>query len=186
MAAYKLPYLPLTLSMLILLPAAALAQEDEVDSAAMIASAVSAAPEAITAAATVTDLAGNVLHEGTSGFTCMPDDPDIPGNAPICLDAGWHAFIGAWMNHEEPPALKEPAFIYALQGGWPTSNVDPYATGPTEDNEWLGITDPHIAVLMPDASMLEGISADPQNGGPWVMWGDTPYAHLMIPAARKQ
>jgi hypothetical protein len=132
MAVPKLPYLPLTLSMLILLPAAALAQE--VDSAAMIASALSAAPEAITAAATVTDLAGNVLHEGTSGFTCMPDDPDIPGNGPICLDAGWHAFIGAWMNHEEPPALEEPAFIYALQGGWPTSNVDPYATGPTEDN----------------------------------------------------
>jgi hypothetical protein len=178
--------LSLTLSALVLLPHAALAQAEESDAAANIASALSAAPELITATATVVDLDGTVLREGTSGFTCMPDDPAIPGNGPICLDAGWQAFIAAWMNHEDPPALQEPAFIYALQGGWPTSNVDPYATGPTEDNEWLGVTDPHIAVLLPDASMYESVSSDPDNGGPWIMWGDTPYAHLMIPAARKQ
>jgi hypothetical protein len=181
--------LTLTLSTLVLLPQVAFAQEVDAaqpDAAAMIASALKAAPEAITATATVTDLAGNVLREGTNGFTCMPDDPGVPGDAPICLDAGWQDLISAWMNREEPPVPTEPAFIYALQGGWPTSNVDPYADGPTEDNEWLGITDPHIAVFVPDASMLEGISADPNNGGPWIMWSNTPYAHLMIPAARKQ
>ncbi len=192
MAVRKLLKLPLALSALVLLPQTAFAQEEtaadpaQPDAAAMIASALKAAPEAITATATLADLAGNVLRQGTSGFTCMPDDPEIPGDAPICLDAGWHAFINAWMNQEEPPVLEEPAFIYALQGGWPASNVDPYAAGPTEDNEWLGISDPHIAVLVPDASMLEGISTDPKNGGPWIMWDDTPYAHLMIPAARKQ
>ena len=89
--------------------------------------------------------------------------------------AGRHS-SGAWINQEEPPVLEEPAFIYALQGGWPASNVDPYADRPTADNEWLGIPDPHIAVLVTDASMLEGISTDPNNGGPWIMWRDTPYA----------
>ena len=186
MAARKLLYAPLALFTLALLPRVALAQEDESDAAAWIASALSAAPDLITSTATVVDLDGNVLREGTNSFTCMPDDPAIPGAAPICLDAGWQAFIHAWMNQEEPPAVAKPAFIYALQGGWPTSNVDPYATGPTEDNEWLGVTDPHIAVLVPDPSMLEGISPDPENGGPWIMWRDTPYAHLMIPAAQKQ
>jgi hypothetical protein len=39
---------------------------------------------------------------------------------------------------------------------------------------------------VPDGSMLEGVSTDPKNGGPWVMWRDTPYAHLMIPAAQKK
>jgi hypothetical protein len=178
--------LTLALSTLVLLPRGAFAQEEQAaDAAAMIASALSAAPEAITATATITDLDGNILRQGTSGFTCMPDDPKIPGDGPICLDAGWGAFINAWMNQEEPPVLETQAFIYALQGGWPASNVDPYADGPTEDNEWLGAPGPHIAVLVPDASMLEGISTDPNNGGPWIMWRDTPYAHLMIPAARK-
>ena len=32
-----------------------------------------------------------------------------------------------------------------------------------------------------DASLLENISTDHLNGGPWVMWPDTPYRHLMIP-----
>ena len=186
MAVRKLVYLPLTLSALVLLPHAALAQGEEADAVELIASALSAAPELITATATVADLDGTVLREGTNGFTCMPDDPAIPGNAPICLDAGWQAFINAWMNREAPPVPEGPSFIYALQGGWPASNIDPYASGPTEDNEWLGVSDPHIAVLVPDASMLEGVSTDPNSGGPWIMWGDTPYAHLMIPAARKQ
>lgn len=179
-------YLVATLLVLSLVPQALIAQEEGADTAAKIASAMSAAPDAITATATIADLNGDVLRAGTSGFTCMPDDPAIPGDAPVCLDAGWKAFIDAWMNREEPPALENPAFIYALQGGWPTSNVDPYAEGPTEDNEWLGISAPHIAVLVPDVAMLEGVSTDPDNGGPWIMWRDTPYVHLMIPAARKQ
>ena len=30
---------------------------------------------------------------------------------------------------------------------------------------------------------LKGISDDPGTGGPYVMWGDTPYAHIMVPVA---
>jgi len=33
--------------------------------------------------------------------------------------------------------------------------------------------------------MLEGISTDPHNGGPFVMWKGTPYAHVMIPVGSK-
>jgi hypothetical protein len=24
-------------------------------------------------------------------------------------------------------------------------------------------------------------SSDPRSGGPWIMWGGTPYEHLMVP-----
>ena len=34
-----------------------------------------------------------------------------------------------------------------------------------------------------EAALLEGISTDPQNGGPYVMWKGTPYAHVMVPVA---
>ena len=30
-------------------------------------------------------------------------------------------------------------------------------------------------------AMLEGVTDDPHAGGPYVMWGDTPYAHIMVP-----
>ncbi len=89
MAVVKLPNLLLALFTLVVIPQAALAQDDEADAAAKIASALSAAPELVTATATVADLDGTVLRAGTNGFTCMPDDPAIPGNGPVCLDAGW-------------------------------------------------------------------------------------------------
>ena len=37
-------------------------------------------------------------------------------------------------------------------------------------------------VLVPDTAQLEGLLwADPHNGGPYVMWKGTPYAHIMVP-----
>jgi hypothetical protein len=38
-------------------------------------------------------------------------------------------------------------------------------------------------ILVPDPKMLEGISTDPQSGGPYVMYKGTPYAHIMVPVA---
>jgi hypothetical protein len=35
-------------------------------------------------------------------------------------------------------------------------------------------------VIVPK-ELLEGITTDPTTGGPYVMWKDTPYAHIMIP-----
>jgi len=38
-----------------------------------------------------------------------------------------------------------------------------------------------VMVLLPDQRLLEGVSTDPKNGGPFVMWKGTPYAHIMLP-----
>ena len=35
-------------------------------------------------------------------------------------------------------------------------------------------------LILPKA-MLSGMTDDPHKGGPYVMWKDTPYAHIMIP-----
>jgi hypothetical protein len=72
-----------------------------------------------------------------------------------------------------------------LRGDKGASNTDPYATGPTSSNEWV-VSPPHIMVLYTDPKMLDVYPTDPKNGGPWVMWKGTPYAHLMVPVAAKQ
>jgi hypothetical protein len=36
-------------------------------------------------------------------------------------------------------------------------------------------------MLVPDRGILDSMSTDHLNGGPWVMWPETPYAHIMIP-----
>ena len=147
----------------------------------LIKDALSAAPEAVAMNATVVDGAGNVLRKGSNGYTCLPDDPEMPGTSPMCLDAGWLAWADAWMNKKPVAAPDRISFSYMLRGDSPVSNTDPYATEPTADNEWIENGGPHIMVLVPDLKMLEGIPTDPSYGGPYVMWRGTQYAHLMIP-----
>jgi hypothetical protein len=36
-------------------------------------------------------------------------------------------------------------------------------------------------MLIVPKELLEGMNDDPSTGGPYVMWKDTDYAHVMIP-----
>ena len=147
---------------------------------ALIANALSAAPESAAATASVQTADGRVLRKGSSDWVCMPDAPDAPNNSPMCLDSEWQSAIDALM-HKRPPQVTKMGFAYMLQGDLPVSNTDPFATAPTQTNQWIQNGGPHIMVLVPDPKLLEGVSTDPRNGGPFVMWKGTPYAHLMIP-----
>ena len=66
-----------------------------------------------------------------------------------------------------------------LSGDEGASNIDPYADSPTNDNQWI-VEGAHLMILAP-AALLDTLPTDPQNGGPYVMWKDTPYAHIMVP-----
>ena len=154
----------------------------------IIKNAMSAAPPSISAKATImgwaTEEGGDmpVLRKGSNGWTCMPDMPGKAGTA-MCLDAPWMEWVDAWVNKREPK-YNTMGFGYMLQDPPPgvgESNVDPYGTEPTPDNEWINDGVPHLMILTPNAKALEGLSTDPGNGGPWVMWKDTPYVHIMAP-----
>lgn len=156
------------------------------DTQAKIQSAMSAAPASIVESATIMDWPSEedgemiMLREGTNGFICLPDMPATSGNDPMCLDEPWMKWVDAWMNKEDFKTDKM-GFGYMLQGGSPGSNVDPFAEGPTDDNEWMTEEKPHVMILVPDESALEGLPVTPDQGGPWVMWRNTPYVHIMAP-----
>ena len=52
---------------------------------------------------------------------------------------------------------------------------------PAEDGDWVEGMKAHLMIIVPERSMYDNISTDPNNGGPWVMWSETPYAHIMVP-----
>lgn len=155
-------------------PVGALAQ----DSA--IASAVSAAPASISGDATVISWDGKTLREGSNGWTCLPDRPDTDGNDPWCVNGPWLEFLEAYKSKTKPTYTKV-GIAYMLQGDSPVSNTDPYATEKTTDEDWLTGIGPHLMILVPDPEMFSNLPQDPHSGGPWIMWPDTDYAHLMIP-----
>ncbi len=153
------------------------------DRQALIDDAISAAPNTIARNATIMDWAGNALRKGSNGYTCFPTPPNLKGTAPMCMDGPWMAWADAWMN-KKPFKASAVGTAYMLAGDGGASNIDPYAKGPTADNQWV-VEGPHLMIITPDAAALDAIPTDPKNGGPYVMWKGTPYAHIMVPTADK-
>ncbi len=164
----------------LLAPLANAQDNDAPSKEAMIKEALSAAIPSIANDATVMDWEENTLKEGSNGWTCLPTPPNKPDLQPMCLDHHWLAWAQAWQGHTEPN-IEGIGFGYMLVGAGADSNSDPYAEGPTDDNEWMESQPPHIMLLVPNASALEGLPTEFDNGGPWVMWAGTPYVHVMIP-----
>jgi len=167
----------------VLLPGLLVAQDDSAVDATII-SAMSAGPLSISANARIIDWDMNEIRPGTNGWTCLPDKAGTPGKDPWCVNDPWVSFLGAYVNKTEP-TVEAIGFAYMLAGDSPVSNSDPFATEPTGPEDWVTDLGPHLMMLIPDRKMLEGISTDHLNGGPWVMWPDTPYAHLMIPVSSR-
>ena len=150
----------------------AVAQDNE----AMIGSAESAAPSVVTASATIKAPDGTVLREGSNGYTCYPQQEII---GPMCNEAVWDELIGAMLSEGEFDAdAFSVSYMLAGEGSaLGVSNSNPHATQ-AEADDWVK-EGPHLMITVPDLAILEGMSTDP-NDPVYVMWKDTPYAHIMV------
>jgi hypothetical protein len=150
----------------------------------MIAEALTAAPAGIRDTATISDLSGHILREGTSDYTCFPAPGGVAG--PMCMDSEWRRWMAAWMGGT-PFTAERIAIAYMLAGDAAdggASNIDPAAPKPTADNEWV-VEGPHMMVITPDPAAFVGLPTVIQTDGPYVMWSGTPYAHLMVPVGAR-
>ncbi|MFT6951929.1 MAG: hypothetical protein ACJAUL_003085 [Paraglaciecola sp.] len=146
------------------------------DNKDLITKAKSAAPSMISANATIM-YRGKVLVEGSNGWICLPETmPD--DNAPMCNDAVWMEMMGA-VGTKAPFTATKMGFSYMLQGDGGVSNSTPYHEDHMNAPDFIK-EGPHLMIIVPKAA-LKGITNDPQVGGPYVMWGETDYAHIMIP-----
>ena len=139
--------------------------------------ATSAGPADIAKGATIMDMGADgkmvELRKGTNGWMCMAQ-PEA-----MCLDKQWQNWADAWMSKKDPK-ITGTGVAYMLHGDEGASNTDPFATGKTATNNWV-VSGPHIMVLMSDPKQLDALPTDWRNGGPWVMWKGTKYAHIMVP-----
>ena len=151
-----------------------------------IQNAMSAAPAAIASGATILDWPASdtahpaQLRAGTNGWTCFPDMPNTPANDPMCLDQQWMNWAQAWMTHKQPN-VTAIGYSYMLMGSADADMSDPFKTRPDSGKSWV-IEGPHVMIVVP-RSMMAMVNSlpDTQNGGAYVMWKGTPYAHVMLP-----
>lgn len=158
--------------------AAAQAQEAEIEEA------LSAAPPQLRDEVTVRDLDGTLLRDGNGDFVRMPAPDGFAG--PMCVDGPWMNWFAAYQAQEDfDPTRIGISYMLAgdtTAGG--ASNIDPYARTPGADNDWV-VEGPHVMIIVPDDAILEGLPETPTTDGPYVMWPDTPYAHIMLPVAAR-
>ncbi|SDF31837.1 hypothetical protein [Limimaricola pyoseonensis] len=173
------PVIPIV-SACALVATAGWAQTDEVTAEDLLQRLKGVAPTDVLENATLLHIGEDgdmhTVKEGSNGWTCM-----YPGGDPMCADAEAVKWAQAYMGQETPPDTL--GFVYMLLGDEGASNVDPYAEGETADNAWVR-TGPHVMVVGSGAQpLLESYPSEVPEGAmqPWVMWPDTPYAHLMIP-----
>jgi hypothetical protein len=100
----------------------------------------------------------------------------------MCTDTNGMAWMQALMAHRAPPAGKA-GMAYMLAGGSDASNLDPHAGKPAGGAAWV-TTGPHVMILSADIAAASGYPsghATPDTSRPYVMYGGTPYAHIMMP-----
>ncbi|AVX06201.1 hypothetical protein MXMO3_03698 (plasmid) [Maritalea myrionectae] len=149
-----------------------------------IARAMSAAPSDVSAEATIMDVDGTILREGTNDWVCLPGVGLIPGDEhPMCNDAVWMKWMAA-VGAGTEFSTDVIGVSYMLQGDAMVNNDNPMATDPNDGGVWVQ-DGPHIMMLFPNMDMLADLPRDPFAGGPYVMWGETPLAHVMVPIEAK-
>jgi hypothetical protein len=149
--------------------------------------ALSAAPPAIAARATVVEEGKHghriVLRRRDDDWTCIPRSTGDPDPLPACFDANGMAFIRTFADGRSPDPEK-PGLSYMMRGGSAWSNVDPGASRlPPGRKDYIHIP-PHIMILDAKLANESGLplhQTDPDTHRPFVMFGGTKHAILIIP-----
>jgi len=98
---------------------------------AKIARAMSAGPAEVAKSARIVDTDEHgtvVLREGNNGFTCMPGNPRVVGDPPLCADAVAMQWSADFKAHKAKPTNTAPGIVYMLAGATQRSDTDPYDT----------------------------------------------------------
>jgi hypothetical protein len=144
-----------------------------------IARAMSAGPAGVATTARIvdTDAQGKsvVLREGNNGFTCMPGNPKIVGEPPMCVDAASLQWFADAKAHKPKPTNATPGVTYMLAGATQRSDSDPNDT--TSMPIEVG---PHWMIMWPFDPKTTGLPTTQKPTGAYIMWAGSPYAHVHI------
>jgi len=167
----------------------AVSQSDTTE--AEISQALSAAPPSVAAHASVIVFGDhgrrNELRAGTNGWTCVTRDPNLHDDGiahhPACFDKYGFEWAESYFAGREPNP-DHVGYSYMLQGGSSWSNTDPKATKLAPGRKDYIRMPPHIMILSAKVANASGFpsgQSDPDTHAPFVMYGGTTFAILIIP-----
>jgi len=149
-----------------------------------------AAPPYIGDGATIVGGDGEVKRQGTNEWTCLAGNgrarpesgwPSVHVASPICADPEGMKWIQAYVGGKTPK-LERDTIIYMQAGDEGYDNTDPSVIEEKDakPGQWIE-SGGHVMLMPKDPKTVNRFAADFNSGNPYVMFGGTPYAHLMIP-----
>jgi hypothetical protein len=146
---------------------------------AKIERAMSAGPSDIAQSAKIIDKDAQghtvVLRAGSNGFTCMPGNPNVIGDPPMCADGPSMQWAADFAAHKPKPTNTVPGITYMLAGATQRSDSDPY------DKISPPITvGPHWMIMWPFDPKSTGLPTTHRDTGAYIMWAGSPYAHVHV------
>jgi len=174
-------------------------QAQQTDAAEQIEGALLAAPPSLREGAAVLGIGGaeregdvlTTLRAGTNQLICLADDPEEPGYQASCYHASLDPYMRfgrvarargldraavmdaryeAYGNGQLPMPASAALYNVSAESG-------PAAGDPSDPPGLRRLT----VVYLPNATLEEtGLPGRPEDGIPWLMLPDTPWAHIMI------
>jgi hypothetical protein len=140
---------------------------------AQIARAIAAGPKHVTDLARIegSDAQGNrvVLREGSNGFTCLPGNPAVIARPASCSNEAAQQWSADLVAGKPAPTNTVAGFIFMQSGATKRD-----ASGATVE---IG---PQWMITWPFDPKATGLSATEKDTGAYILWSETPYAHLHI------
>jgi hypothetical protein len=118
------------------------------------------------------------VRKSSNGFICIPTVMNLPDPDPICMDAASHQWMNDMMSGAPKPSNTVPGIAYMARGGSHYEKDGKVVMG--AEGAKVVKEPPHWMIFWPFDPAASKLPKAPNPSGVYIMFEDSPYAHLMI------
>jgi hypothetical protein len=113
-----------------------------------------------------------------NGFICIPTVMNLPEPDPMCMDAAAYQWMTDIMNNAPKPTNTVPGISYMARGGSHFEKGGKVVM--SGEGAKVVKEPPHWMVMWPFDASATKLPTVPNPSGVYIMFEDSPYAHLMV------
>jgi hypothetical protein len=118
------------------------------------------------------------VKKSSNGFTCIPTVTNLPIPDPMCMDPASHQWMTDMMSGAAKPTNTVPGIAYMARGGSHYEKDGKVVMG--AEGAKVVKEPPHWMVFWPFDPATTKLPTVPNPSGVYIMFEDSPYAHLMV------
>ena len=118
------------------------------------------------------------VRKSGNGFVCIPTVMNLPDPDPMCMDAAGYQWLTDITSNAPKPSNTVPGIVYMARGGSHFEKDGKVVM--SGEGAKVVKEPPHWMVMWPFEAAASQLPTIPNSSGVYIMFQDSPYAHLMI------